>query len=146
MERTFESVSTRRSHSVMIIILHQGNHRPTPSNASTLQLGNSHALHMVNRKFSPKTPHKCIHLETPSPPCLSQHPVTIISANHTQVHSAKTHHLALRSASTNPRHTPRSPTLIIVSQVPPSPFSVLKSVLCILSSFLINRKTLPPGA
>lgn len=41
----------------------------------------------------------------------------------TQVHSAKTHHLALLSASTKPLQTPLSPTLIIVSHVPPSPFS-----------------------
>jgi hypothetical protein len=44
--------------------------------------------------------------------------------NQRQIHSAKTHHLALLSASTSPLQTPRSPTLMIVSQVPPSPLSV----------------------
>ena len=47
-----------------------------------------------------------------------------LEGNQRQIHSAKTHHLALLSASTSPLQTPRSPTLIIVSQVPPSPLSI----------------------
>src|SRR5947207_8834782 len=38
----------------------------------------------------------------------------------TQIHSAKTHHRAVRSASTSPLQTPRSEHFIMVSQVPPS--------------------------
>jgi hypothetical protein len=39
-------------------------------------------------------------------------------------HSAKTHHLALRSASTRPLHVPLSPILMTVSQAVVSPTSV----------------------
>jgi hypothetical protein len=71
---------------------------------------------------------------------------TKVERSQTQVHSAKTHHLALLSASTRPLQTPRSPTLIIVSQVPPSPLSIAWLVLCVFSSLRINLNTLPPGA
>lgn len=66
------------------------------------------------------------------------------SISQTQVHSAKTHHLALLSANTRPLQTPLSPHLMIVSQVPPSPPSRL--ALWPRSSFLISLKILPPGA
>ena len=65
------------------------------------------------------------------------------SSPHTQSHSPKTHHLALRSASTNPLQTPLSPILIIVSQMPPSAAS---SVLTQLSGFFNNRMIFPLGA
>ena len=61
-----------------------------------------------------------------------------------QSHSPKTHHLALRSANTNPLQTPLSPILIIVSHVPPSA-SELPPPL-ITSFFLVNRRTFPLGA
>ena len=60
-----------------------------------------------------------------------------------QFHSAKTHHLALRSASTKPLHVPLSPILMIVSHTPPFADS---SILTILSLLRINLRILPLGA
>lgn len=70
----------------------------------------------------------------------------LFSSAQTHVHSAKTHHLALRSASTSPLQTPFSPHFMIVSHVPPSVASKFWLVLEPRSSFLISRRILPPGA
>lgn len=56
-------------------------------------------------------------------------------------HCANTHHLALRSARTRPRHVPFSPILITVSHAVPSASLVL--VMC--SFFLVSRMILPEG-
>jgi hypothetical protein len=61
--------------------------------------------------------------------------------NQAHSHCANTHHLALRSASTRPRHVPFSPILITVSQAVPSASLVL--VMC--SFFRVNRMILPDG-
>jgi len=62
----------------------------------------------------------------------------------THSHSPKTHHLALRSANTNPLQVPLSPILIIVSHTPPSPASPAELVK--LSAFRINLRIFPLGA
>jgi hypothetical protein len=69
------------------------------------------------------------------------------------IHSANTHHLAVRSASTRPRQTPRSEHLMIVSHVPPSlassspPNPPARELLLIprRSSLRMSRKIFPPG-
>lgn len=58
-------------------------------------------------------------------------------------HSPQTHHLALRSANTSALHVPRSPILITVSHVLPSPAS--PSVRWACSTFRVNRMILPLG-
>lgn len=62
----------------------------------------------------------------------------------THSHSPNTHHLALRSANTNPLQVPLSPILIIVSHTPPSPASPAELVR--LSALRINLKIFPLGA
>ena len=61
---------------------------------------------------------------------------------YTQSHCANTHHLALRSARTRPRHTPFSPILITVSQTLPSAPSAVPP-MC--SLFRNKRIILPDG-
>lgn len=71
-------------------------------------------------RTSQKKRHKSTALH-PSPP---QSP-----PNQAHSHSAKTHHLALRSARTSPRHVPLSPILMTVSQAvvrPTSPSSAAR--------------------
>lgn len=60
-------------------------------------------------------------------------------SHHTHSHSAKTHHLALRSASTNPRQVPRSPILITVSQLVVNPSSSAPLAREVCSCFRVNR-------
>jgi hypothetical protein len=68
----------------------------------------------------------------------TQHPNT---SSHAHSHCANTHHLALRSASTNPLHVPFSPILITVSHAVPS-----ASLVLVKCSFLrVNRMILPDG-
>ena len=63
--------------------------------------------------------------------------------NQIHSHSAKTHHLALLSANTNPLHVPLSPILMIVSHTPPSAPS---DVLIALSALRDNLRIFPLGA
>lgn len=71
-------------------------------------------------------------------------PTLFLQKFQTHSHSPKTHHLALRSASTNPLQVPLSPILIIVSHTPPSPASPAELVK--LSAFRINLRIFPLGA
>ena len=66
---------------------------------------------------------------TPSPP----------PPNQAHSHSANTHHLALRSARTRPRHVPFSPILITVSHAVVNPTSVSSTARFPYSCFLVSR-------
>lgn len=66
---------------------------------------------------------------TPPPP----------SPHQAHSHSANTHHLALRSARTRPRHVPFSPILITVSHAVVNPTSVSSTARFPYSCFLVRR-------
>jgi hypothetical protein len=63
----------------------------------------------------------------------------ITSINQAHSHSAKTHHLALRSASTRPLHVPLSPILMTVSQAVVKPTSVSSPARLPYSCLRVNR-------
>jgi hypothetical protein len=102
---------------------------------------NAAALRVVRTEKTSNTSSLEIKATTFVPNHTVSHTRTWPSSNQAHSHCAKTHHLALRSASTNPRQVPFSPILITVSQAVPS----LSLVPLTCSFFLVSRIIFPEG-